>query len=193
MKKLLALLIFTLLVEHTYAADEIYLDCSHEYDISNGSRSMDFIKINKSSNAVHHYDFLLFYKKNPNYDCSWDDDSCKKKGISRYADGYNDKYGEVKLTIKTLETYTDAYAWKTKFACCGNNWSVYSSTDGVRTSLVKRDTLKYYGSITWPEKSAQSCKILDKGDFNKEIEHYKSRWKTLSEKAAEEQMKKNKI
>ena len=193
MKRLLALLSLALLVEHNYANDEIYLDCSDEYDISRGSRSMDFIRINKSTKTVRHYDLLLFYKNNPNYYCSWDDDSCKKKGISKYADGYKDKYGEVRLAVKNLEIYNDAYAWKTKYPCCGLSWKAYSSTNGIRTSKVTRDTLKYFASNKILEKRAQSCKILDKDNFNKEVEHYKSRWKTLSEKAAEEQLKKNKI
>ena len=162
------------------ASDDIYLDCSHEYDVTRGSRSMDFIRINTNSNYVHQYDFLLFYKSNPDYYCSWNDSKkCEKKGISEYTDGYIDKYGDVKFTInETLTTYTNAYSW---------------TVDGVTTRAVTRDTLKYYGSIAWPEKAVQSCQILDKNKFNQEVEYYQSRWKKLSEKAAEEQIKKNKI
>lgn len=175
--------------------DEIFLDCSHEYDVSRGSRSMDFIKINKTSNYVHQYDFTLFYKRNPDYTCSWrDSKKCEKKGIPEYIDGYLDEYGEVDFTVnKTLTTHSNAYSWTVKFPCCGSAWSAYRETNGETTRAVMRDTLKYYGSITWPEKSAQNCKILDKEKFNTEVEYYQSRWEELSEKAVNEQEKKNKI
>ena len=216
MKKLLALLLLSPLVageecvglpgkefheclkgemSSTPASNDIYLDCSHEYDVTNGSRSMDFIRINTTSNYVHQYDFLLIYKKNPDYYCSWNDSKkCEKKGIPKYIDGYTDKFGDVNFTInKTLTTHTNAYSWTIEFPCCGSAWSAYKDTNGVTTRAVTRDTLKYYGSITWPEKSVQSCQILDKNKFNQEVEYYQSRWKKLSEKAAEEQIKKNKI
>jgi len=175
--------------------DEIFLDCSHKYDVSRGSRSMDFIKINKTSNYVHQYDFLLFYKENPDYYCSYrNSKQCEKKGISKYIDGYQDKFGEVDSTVnKTLTTHPNAYSWTIKFPCCGDGWRASKETDGVTTRAVMRDTLKYYGSITWPEKSAQNCEILDKEKFNAEVEHYQSRWEELSEKAANEQEKINKI
>jgi len=164
----------------TPASDDIYLDCSAEYDVTRGSRSMDFIRINTTSNYVHQYNFTLFYKSNPDYYCSYrNSKKCEKKGISKYTDGYIDKYGDVKFTInKTLTTHTNAYSW---------------TVDGVTTRAVTRDTLKYYGSIAWPETAVQSCQILDKNKFNQEVEYYQSRWKKLSEKAAEEQIKKNKI
>ena len=59
--------------------------------------------------------------------------------------------------------------------------------------MVTRDTLKYYGSITWSERVAQSCEILDKEKFNAEVKFFQSRWEELSEKAVIEQEKKNKI
>ena len=164
----------------TPASDDIYLDCSHEYDVTRGSRSMDFIRINTTANYVHQYDLLLFYKDNPDYYCSFrNSKKCEKKGIPNYIDGYDDEFGEVDFTInRTLTTHTNAYSW---------------TVDGVTTRAVTRDTLKYYGSIAWPETAVQSCQILDKNKFNQEVEYYQSRWKELSEKAAEEQIKKNKI
>ena len=195
MKKLLSLLFLTLVIEHTSAADEIYLDCSDKYDVSNGSRDMTFIKLDTSSKQVNIYEILLFYKKNPEFYCTFSKrDECIKKGISPYADGYKDSFGELRTSFKSnLSTQVDAYLWKTKFPCCGRNWKYFSSTNGMKTSKVTRDTLKYYSSHKISEKKGKSCEILDKDNFNREVERYRTRWEKLSEKAVEEQLKKNKI
>ena len=195
MKKFIVILLLTLSVEYIYASDDIYLDCSQEYNPSAGSRSVDLIRINKIENYVHQYDILLFYKKNPDYFCSWSDTrKCDRKKIPRYLSEYDDKYGEVKFSVnKSLKTYIDMYAWEIKFPCCGSAWRAYRDTNGVTTRGITRDTLRYYGSITWPEESVKNCKILDKSKFYEEVEYFQTRWETLKEQANNEQMKKNKI
>ena len=195
MKKLLTLLFLTLSIEYAQAADEIYLDCSDKYDVSNGSRDMTFIKLDTSSKQVNIYKILLFYKDNPEFYCTFSKrDECIKKGILPYTDGYQDRFGELRTSIKNnLSTQVDSYSWKTVYPCCGRNWKYYSSTNGIETSKVTRDTLKYYSSHKISEKKGKSCEILDKDNFDKEVEHYRTRWEKLSEKAVEEQLKKNKI
>jgi hypothetical protein len=195
MKKLLTLLFLTLSIEYAQAADEIYLDCSDKYDVSNGSRDMTFIKLDTSSKQVNIYKILLFYKNNPEFYCTFSKrDECIKKGILPYTDGYQDRFGELRTSIKNnLSTQVDSYSWKTVFPCCGRNWKYYSSTNGIQTSKVTRDTIKYYSSHEISEKKGKSCEILDKDNFDKEVEHYRTRWEKLSEKAVEEQLKKNKI
>ena len=195
MKKLLAILFLTLSIEHTHAADEIYLDCSAELKPSDGTRWINFIKIDKANMNVENTQLTLYYKSNPDFYCKYpNEDECKKKSIPKYINEYKEKYGEVKKEYyDNLTTNINAYSWKKKFQVGDKLWNLYRNKNGERVSRIFRDNLLYYHDVNWPKSSAKVCKIIDKKEYEDNIIHYQVRWNAIRTKLAEEQMSINKI